>query len=220
MSRATERSGTRADRGFPCRDAPGWQDVYGNGCDAYVADGHCQEGAFRPGHEWARGAAWGHPEKHCCACNRDLGEQAARAAADGTRSARASEPLTLFAPAPPLRAERSASLACYDPVGATTNALRASGLAIMTVSSLEALEALPLTAPLVVGEDLTGEWGTRLVPLLRARLSNGGRVLLLQQSAADDFDPSWLHTALHVFNQTVVLPHSQRALGRGQARPA
>ena len=39
-----------------CRDTAGWTNPYGDGCARFVSDGHCGDGGFRAGHEWARGA--------------------------------------------------------------------------------------------------------------------------------------------------------------------
>ena len=56
-----------------CRDTAGWTNPYGDGCARFVSDGHCGDGGFRAGHEWARGAGFGHPENHCCACGKPAG---------------------------------------------------------------------------------------------------------------------------------------------------
>ena len=215
-----------------CVDVPGWTDVYAHSCDAYEHDGHCRDGAFVRGHEWARGARWNHPESNCCACNAKLGQ--AQAAASTTchgciaASADASaplavahpEPITLFVPLPPEVAV--VPVAVYDgPEGATLAALRRSGLAVSALGSMEALEALPAAEPVVVGENLRGGWSNgRLVRALRARLAAGGRVLLLQQSGAPDWDDAavrdLLDDALRILPPTVTLPHSGRTLHRGE----
>ena len=54
-----------------CFDTQGWSNPWGDTCSAVVADGHCQDGAFVPGHEWAAGTAYGSPELNCCACGKD-----------------------------------------------------------------------------------------------------------------------------------------------------
>lgn len=206
-----------------CVDVPGWTDVYAHSCDAYERDGHCRDGAFVQGHEWARGARWNHPEFNCCACNAKLGQaQSAAATADASVPLAVAhpEPITLFVPLPPEVAE--VPVAVYDgPEGTTLAALRRSGLAVSALGSLEALEALPAAEPLVVGENLRGGWSNgRLVRALRTRLAAGGRVLLMQQSGAADWDDAvvrdLLDAALRILPPTVTLPHSGRTLHRGE----
>ena len=61
-----------------CRDTAGWTNPYGDGCARFVSDGHCVDGGFRAGHEWARGVGFGHPENHCCACGKPAGLKLSR----------------------------------------------------------------------------------------------------------------------------------------------
>lgn len=213
---------TAANMKQTCQDVAGWADRFGNKCDAYVRDGHCRNGAFVSGHEWARGAYWGRPEANCCACNSKLPAQAAAASAHASGPIAVAHPeaVTLFATLPP---EASvAPLAVFDgSEGVSLSALRRSGMAVSALASLDALKALPAAEPVVVGESLRGAWSDgRLVRALRARLAAGGRVLLLQQSGAPDFDDACvrnlLDPALRVMPATVTLPHSGRTLHRGE----
>ena len=160
-----------------CVDVSGWTDIYGHSCDAYERDGHCRDGAFVPGHEWARGARWNHPESNCCACNAKLGHAqsaAATAEASAPLAVAHPEPITLFVPL--TREVAEAPVAVYDgPDGTTLAALRRGGLAVTALGGLEALEALPAAEPVVVGENLRGAWSDGwLVRALRARLAAGG----------------------------------------------
>ena len=205
-----------------CADTPGWRSVFGAGCDAFVTDGHCGGGAFLPGHEWAAGAKWGHPEQHCCACSSKLAQQQKDAEAARPPLATTSEPLTLFAPLDAPEGGAATPLPVYDPgAGGTVKALRASGVAVEPVATLDALRAVAPSRAVVVGESLDGQWrGGALVAVLRARLAAGGRLLLLQQAGAADFDDGavrgLLDPALQVFAPTVTLPHSGRTLPRGE----
>ena len=206
-----------------CVDTPGWRNIFGAGCDALVTDGHCRDGAFIAGHEWAAGAQWGHPEHHCCACSAKLAWAQRHAAAEDTAShallATTSEPLTLFARLPP-ESGTAAPLPVFDPAGATAAALRGSGVAVEALTSLAALQAVAPSRAVLVGESLEGQWrGGALAAVLRARLEAGGRVLLLQQADAADFDDATVQRfdpALRVFAPTVTLPHSGRTLPRGE----
>jgi hypothetical protein len=38
----------------------------GLACAQYKSEGFCSDGKVLE--EWATGAAWNHPEDHCCAC--------------------------------------------------------------------------------------------------------------------------------------------------------
>ena len=128
----------------------------------------------------------------------------------------ATETLTLFTPLPRQAIADRPALAVYDPHGETLAAFRSSGLAVTQVVGLDGLKSLAPSHPLLVGEDLQGEWRAGLGDALLARLEAGGRVVLLQQSHARDFQPSWLSPALQVFSMNVTLPHSGRVVGVGE----
>ena len=66
-----------------CEDDPTFRNRYGLDCGGYEAEGHCANGAFAAGHEWAGGAAFQWPERHCCVC----GRQAVEGAKSATRDA-------------------------------------------------------------------------------------------------------------------------------------
>ena len=53
-----------------CDDNTTWTNRYGAGCVEYEIEGHCAQGMFRRGHEWAAGAHFGKPQRECCACGR------------------------------------------------------------------------------------------------------------------------------------------------------
>ena len=68
-----------------CVDTPGWHNPYGKSCADYATpteparrfDGSAMAGGWcsalnglLPQHRWAGGAAFGWPERHCCACGR------------------------------------------------------------------------------------------------------------------------------------------------------
>ena len=53
-----------------CEDDSTWRNRYGLGCAGYEAEGHCADSGFVRGREWAGGAAYQWPERHCCACGR------------------------------------------------------------------------------------------------------------------------------------------------------
>ena len=49
-------------------DSPHWANPSGVDCTAYALEGHCADGKIVPGHEWAGGSKFGHPEINCCVC--------------------------------------------------------------------------------------------------------------------------------------------------------
>jgi len=53
-----------------CTDTPGFVNAFGGTCAKFVNEGHCANGGMVAGHEWAAGASFGYPERHCCACQR------------------------------------------------------------------------------------------------------------------------------------------------------
>lgn len=69
-----------------CEDAPGWANPYGRTCADYATPvppsergkasklegGWCEAGRLRPEAQWAGGAVHGWPERHCCACGRNV----------------------------------------------------------------------------------------------------------------------------------------------------
>jgi hypothetical protein len=60
-----------------CDENATWANRYGLSCAGYEAEGHCADGKALPGHSWALGAAFGQPERACCACGK-LPERRAR----------------------------------------------------------------------------------------------------------------------------------------------
>ena len=58
-----------------CTDTKDWLNQYGAGCEAYLADGHCNGQGFADGHKWTAGEEYGYPELHCCVCGKDVPEE-------------------------------------------------------------------------------------------------------------------------------------------------
>ena len=58
-----------------CTDTKDWLNQYGAGCEAYLADGHCNGQGFADGHMWTAGEEYGYPELHCCVCGKDIPEE-------------------------------------------------------------------------------------------------------------------------------------------------
>eukprot|EP00965_Chrysotila_dentata_P232954 6199287-Pleurochrysis_carterae.AAC.1 len=70
-ARDNEVSAIRVGFGSPspskhCKDAPGWTDQYGHGCELYERDGHCAGGSVRT--DWITSPEFRNPELNCCAC--------------------------------------------------------------------------------------------------------------------------------------------------------
>ena len=53
-----------------CSDTPSFDNGSGKSCADYAA-AWCEGGAFRTGANWTSGAAFGFPERHCCACGKE-----------------------------------------------------------------------------------------------------------------------------------------------------
>jgi len=98
--RHTRTQERRAGPAFPknttfylCADTPDWTNGDRPGgalsCSGYVSAQYCTGSAIRSGAEWASGAAFGFPERNCCACgkpSRRMGNVASSALAQGPRA--------------------------------------------------------------------------------------------------------------------------------------
>lgn len=100
----------------------------------------------------------------------------------------------------PARIDRTVVL--YDPRGATGAALRNLGVPFRVASDLAGLD--PEADLLVIGAEAWDETLADSAEALRAFVDEGGRAIVLRQSA-DRFDPSWLPTAVRL--QTEELDH-------------
>ena len=63
-----------------CVDDATFDNGSGATCAAYSQ--WCADGGARPGSEWALGAQFNHPERHCCACGKPGAAEEAETAAD------------------------------------------------------------------------------------------------------------------------------------------
>ena len=61
-----------------CIDTPAWENGRGYDCNSY-GTAYCENGAAKPGKEWALGKTFKYPENNCCVCGKDYGKHYSKA---------------------------------------------------------------------------------------------------------------------------------------------